>query len=90
MLRDVSMTPFNYLPANQASLFSLARPTKKPEKRTSGSSFRVTKTIPKMCALLERREYNTDYVDSRRLDASGAGFQKYGFPGWIKQQVNEM
>jgi hypothetical protein len=37
MLRDVSMTPFNYLPANQASLFSLARPTKKPESLSSGN-----------------------------------------------------
>ena len=30
------MTLFNYLPANQAPLFSSARPTKKPDQTTIG------------------------------------------------------
>jgi hypothetical protein len=50
------MTPFHSLPANQAALFSLARPTKKPDITFIGHSFGVIKTIPKV---LQRREYNT-------------------------------
>jgi hypothetical protein len=51
MIRDVSMTPFHFIPANQASLFSSARPTKKPGYTFSGRSVEEIKTIPKMCAL---------------------------------------
>ena len=49
------MTPFHFLPANQALLLSVARPTKKPDKTFIGRSFGVIKTIPKIIALLRLR-----------------------------------
>jgi hypothetical protein len=52
LLWNVSMTPFHYLPANQTSLFSLVRPTKKPDTTFIGRSFRVIKTSPKMYTLI--------------------------------------
>jgi hypothetical protein len=47
---------FHYLPANQAVLFSVARPTKKPDTTFFGRSDGVIKTIPRF---VQRREYNT-------------------------------
>src|SRR5512133_3276935 len=44
-MRDVSMTPLNFLPVNKVCFCKQTRPTKKPDQTSSGLQFRVIKTI---------------------------------------------
>jgi hypothetical protein len=62
MIRDVSMTPFNFLLANKVYFCKQTRPTKKPDQVSSGLQFRVIKTISQKLLSIESDGSITQFI----------------------------